>query len=155
MTIETDRTKVGSNPIVRQSQFVGETQERSLIDSKLTINRGQAPPLAPATASFDAQGNVVLRMEIITAIPLVTGAPEINVSLIATVDPSGESFDVSAGLDGFPTTAAAVVTAEGEQIPIFIVEGNGASRLAPLNLYPGVGDQQLELKCTPQGCQPE
>jgi hypothetical protein len=94
-------------------------------------------------------------MGVAAANPLVPGAPSIDVSMTATVDPSGESFDVSAGVDGFPTTAAAAVTAEGEQIQILLVEGGEASLLAPLNLLSGLGDQQLELKCTPQGCQPE
>ena len=147
VTIETDRSIAGNNPIVRQSQFVGETQERALFNSKSVVDRGQAGPLRPATASFGAQGNVVLSMGFATANPLVAGAPPINVGMTVTTDPSGESFSVSADVDGFPTTAAAAVTSGGQQIPIFVVEGS-----TPLALFEGIGDQQIEVECIKDDC---
>ncbi len=150
VTIETDRSIAGNNPIVRQSQFVGETLQRSLFDSTTTVDRGQAPPLDPASASFDAAGNVVLRMSVASGNPLVAGAPEINVTMTATVDPSGQSFGVSAGVDGFPTTAAAAVTSSGQQIPIFLAEEGATAFL----LIDGLGDQEINVQCTKQdGCE--
>ena len=54
-------------------------------------------------------------------------------------------------MDGFPTTAAAAVTAEGEQIEIFLVEGS-----TPFALFPGIGDQQIDVQCTKaDACEPE
>ncbi|MDX1495675.1 MAG: RHS repeat-associated core domain-containing protein, partial [Longimicrobiales bacterium] len=153
VTIETDRGIAGNNPIVQQSQFVGKTQQRSLFNPKTTIRTGQAPPLSPASASFDAQGNVVLTMTVASGIPLVAGAPEINVTMTATVDPSGESFAVSASVDGFPTTAAAAVTSEGQQIPIFLV---GPSGLGAFALIDGLGDREIRVQCTTaDGCDSE
>jgi hypothetical protein len=104
-----------------------------------------------ASASFDAQGNAVLTMGVAVANPMVPGAPEINVSMTATVGPSAESFDVSAGVDGFPTTAAAAVTAEGEQIQIFVIDASG---LGPVALVDGLADQQVNVNCTTNGCEP-
>ena len=152
VTIETDRGIAGNNPIVRQSKFVGKTEQRSLFNSKVTAGQAQASTSGlTAAGSFDAQGNAVLTMGVAAANPMVAGAPEINESMTATVDPAGESFDVNAGVDGFPTTAAAAVTAEGEQIQIFLVEEG----VSPILLFDGLGDQEINVHCTSDGCEPE
>jgi RHS repeat-associated protein len=145
--LETDASK-RANPIISVTSGAGPTHQ--LDANGNVVKTGTATSGLPtATATRDANGNVVLNIQQAVKNPLTPQAltPAIDASLSVTVPQDASSVSVKGTIDDFPAAELNVTRADGNTTPV--IQHQPPPGATPLSLFPP--DKKVDVqKATPQ-----
>jgi len=145
--LETDASKRGT-PIISVTSGAGATHQ--LDANGNVVKTGTATTGLPtATATRDANGNVVLNIEQAVKNPLTPQAltPAIDANLTVSVPQDASSVNVKGTIDDFPAAELNVTRADGNTTPV--IQHQPPPGATPLSLFPP--DKKVDVqKATPQ-----
>lgn len=147
-TVETDPAR-SENPVVSRRATIGETHRLN----------GKGEVVERATASSDGvvalggrnqSGDAVVLAGANVSNPLHPGAPPIQYGYVIEASRDGSTVSVSGMFGGFPSTTITMTSEDGSSQVIYDYDESQSS-VGPLSLFPGVGDQSVNVQCTTGG----